>query len=57
MRINRLSFAMAPDTQMIVALVVVALAAAYLLRQALRQRRGGEGCGCPPDKFKRSLKR
>ena len=48
---------MTPEIQMIIALAVVALAAAYLLRQALRKRRGGEGCGCPPDKFKRALKR
>ncbi|MES2694282.1 MAG: FeoB-associated Cys-rich membrane protein [Verrucomicrobiota bacterium] len=46
---------MSADLQTIAALVVVALAATWLIARALAKRRSGcgGGCGCPTEKLKR----
>ncbi len=51
---------MSAETQTVVALAVVALAALYLLRSAFARRpKGGCASGgcCPTDRFKQGLKR
>ncbi len=51
---------MSAETQTVLALAVVALAAVYLVRSALAGRRKGgcaSGGGCPTDRFKQGLKR
>jgi len=48
------------DIQTIAALVVVAVAATWLVRLAIAKRRNpgcGGGCGCAADDFKAKLKR
>ena len=51
---------MSAETQTVIALAVVALAALYLLRSAFARRpKGGCASGgcCPTDRFKQGLKR
>jgi hypothetical protein len=51
---------MTPEFQTIAALVVVAVAAGWLLRRALAKRHNpgcGGDCGCAADEFKTKLRR
>jgi hypothetical protein len=51
---------MTPPLQTLVALVIVALAAAWLLWRALGKKKSpgcGGDCGCPTDELKAKLKR